>query len=184
MRTPSDRVENEAQLLNLLAELRVSATPEADFEERFLYDFHERVAREAVCCPAHRRLFEHLAQILENFGMPKLAFGASSLGVAALAVGLVTFPGEESQPSTVAGVALHRLESNLTSLTPGMAREVNDCISIRVAEKASPFAHESVLVSSSQPYAASTNAYTSSSAQEMSAWEQVQSSSPGGLFAY
>lgn len=183
MRTPSDRVENEAQLLNLLAELRVNATPEADFEERFLYDFHERVAREAVCCPAHRRLFEHLAQMLHNFGMPKLAFGASSLGVAALAVGLVSFPGEETNASGVAGVALHRFESSLTSLTPGMARDFDDCTSIHIAQKESPFAHESVLGSGLASSPAAVNVYTSSAARETSAWESA-SSAAQNPFAY
>lgn len=183
MRTNSDRVENEAQLLNLLAELRVNATPEADFEERFLYDFHELVAREAVCCPAHRRLFEHLAQVLHNFGMPKLAFGASSLGVAALAVGLVSFPGEEAAATGVAGVALHRFESSLTSLTPGMARDFDDCTSIHIAQKKSPFAHESVLVSSRASLPSAVNVYTSSAARETSAWDSAASAQQS-LFAY
>lgn len=184
MRTSSDRVESEAQLLNLLAELRVSATPEADFEERFLYEFHERVAREAVCCPAHRRLFEHLAQVLHNFGMPKLAFGASSLGVAVVAVGLVAFPGEESGVPGMAGVALHRFESSLTSLTPGMARDFDDCTSIRIAEKEAPFAHESVLVSRNASSPSAVNVYTSSAAHEHSAWDGMQAESAQQLFAY
>ncbi|MCQ2364800.1 MAG: hypothetical protein MJ051_04535 [Akkermansia sp.] len=184
MRTTSDRVENEAQLLNLLAELRVSATPEADFEERFLYDFHEAVAREAVCCPAHRRLFEHLAQFLYNFGMPKLAFGASSLGVAVVAVGLVAFPGEETVAPGMAGVALHRFESSLTSLTPGMARDFDDCTSIHIAQKESPFAHESVLVSRHAASPDVVNVYTSSAARETSAWDSMQETTARGLFAY
>lgn len=184
MRTPADRTENEAHIVNLLATLRVNATPEADFEERFLYDFHELVAREAVCCPAHRRLFEHLAQVLHNFGMPRLAFGASSLGVAVAAVGLVAFPGEEPDASGAAGVALHRFESSLTSLTPGMARDFADCTSICIAEKKAPFAHESVLVSRGISDAAPVNVYTSSSARETSAWDSVQESAMQGLFAY
>lgn len=184
MHTPSDRVENEAQLVNLLATLRVNATPEADFEERFLYDFHELVAREAVCCPAHRRLFEHLTQMLQNFGMPKLAFGASSLGLAVAALGFISFPGEEAAAPGVAGVALHRFDSNLTSLTPGMARDFDDCTSIHIAEKEAPFAHESVLVSRGGTIAPAVNEYTSSSARERSAWSSLQQSAMQDLFAY
>ena len=33
----------EETLVAILATMRVEATPEADFEERFLYNFHERV---------------------------------------------------------------------------------------------------------------------------------------------
>ena len=82
----------EAQLLALLASLKVEATPEANFEERFLYDFHDRIARETVCCPAHQRVWEHLMQFLHNFGKRKLVFGASTLGVGALTMGYMIVP--------------------------------------------------------------------------------------------
>ena len=47
--------ETEEQLVALLATLRVEPVEEADFESRFLSEFHDRVAREAVCCPARTR---------------------------------------------------------------------------------------------------------------------------------
>lgn len=166
MRQGSDQVVTEEQLLKLLEEMRVSATPEADFEERFLYDFHELVARETVCRPAHHHVMEHLLQALGNFGMPRLAFGASSLGVAALAIGFVSFPGEEpSAPSSVGGMALHRFESSLNSLTPGLARDFDNCTSIRVTKKSDPFDRESVLVNRGGSYMEAGNAYTSSTAE-------------------
>ena len=60
--------DSEEQLVAMLATLRVTATEEADFESRFLCEFHERVAREAVCCPARRHLFAHLLQMMDNLG--------------------------------------------------------------------------------------------------------------------
>ena len=77
----------EDDLVALLASLRVEPTPEADFEERFLYDFHDRVAREMVCCSARRRVWEHVVQLLTNFGRRRLVYGSSTLGVGVLAMG-------------------------------------------------------------------------------------------------
>lgn len=79
---------SENDLVALLATLRKEATPEANFEERFLYDFHERVAREAVCRPARTLLWEHIRQFLSNLGRRKLAYSASTLGAGVLALGL------------------------------------------------------------------------------------------------
>lgn len=185
MRQDSENADTETQLLEILAGMRVTPTPEADFEERFLYDFHELVAREAVCRPARHRLLEHLSQALLNFGMPRLAFGASSLGVAALAIGFISFPGEEpAAPTTVGGLALHRFESSLNSLTPGLARDFDNCTSIRVAKKADPFDRESVLVNRGGSYMDAANAYTSSTAQEDALWSSVSETEMTPHFAY
>ena len=43
---------SEEEIIALLGSLKKEPTPEADFEERFLCDFHELVAREVVCTPA------------------------------------------------------------------------------------------------------------------------------------
>lgn len=176
MREHSDSTANDEQLAQLLVSLRVTATPEADFEERFLYDFHERIARETVCCPARYRLLEHLQQMLLNFGPRRLAYGASSLGLGVLAFGFMAIPGEESHP-TVAGVALSRLDSGISMLTPGLARDYDSCTSIRVEKKAAPYDRERVLVARESSYPESSNAYTSSTVGEESLWESAMKAS-------
>ncbi len=127
--------EKEVELVHLLSSLRLEATPEASFEERFLYDLHEKVAREAVCRPARLLLWEHLMQLFTNFGSRKIACGASTLGIGALAIGL--FSWQDSVPSVaVAGSATipSRLETSLASLKPGTAGDVT-CISVRQEER-------------------------------------------------
>lgn len=127
--------ETEAELVRLLSSLRVEATPEASFEERFLYDLHEKVAREAVCRPARALLWEHLLQLFTNFGPRKLAYGASTLGIGALTIGL--FSWQDSTPTmAVSGPAVipSRLEASLADLKPGAAREFT-CISVRQEER-------------------------------------------------
>jgi len=123
--------EEEAELVHLLSSLRMEATPEASFEERFLYDLREKVAREAVCRPARLLLWEHLMQLFTNLGSRKIACGASTLGLGALAIGL--FSWQDSVPSvSVAGAAAipSRLETSLAALKPGTAGGVT-CISVR-----------------------------------------------------
>lgn len=146
-------------------------TPEADFEERFLYDFHERVACAAVCRPARMHLWEHLMQALANFGTRRLAYGASTLGVGVLAMGYVIMPGQETQPAGLAGAALSRFDSSISSLTPGLSRDYDSCTSIRVVKTKNPFAHESSLAARVSSPGENVNAYTSSTAREASAWE-------------
>ncbi len=79
---------SETDLVALLTSLRKEATPEAHFEERFLYDFHERIAREAVCRPARTLLWEHIRQFLSNLWGRKLAYSASTLGAGMIALGI------------------------------------------------------------------------------------------------
>lgn len=79
---------SETDLVALLTSLRKEATPEAHFEERFLYDFHERIAREAVCRPARTLLWEHVRQFLSNLVGRKLAYSASTLGAGMIALGI------------------------------------------------------------------------------------------------
>lgn len=187
MREGSDRTTTDAQLTQLLATLRVTETPEADFEERFLYDFHERVACAAVVRPARYQLWEHLMQALANFGRRRIAFGASTLGVGALAMGFFAIPGEENHP-TVAGAALSRFDSSITTLTPGLTRDYDNCTSIRVVKAKSPFAHEANLVANSGSGTMRGNAYTSSATTEQNPWS-VSAAEPddfasASLFAY
>lgn len=148
MNTGSTQNEADARLLALLATLKQDVTPEAGFEERFLYDFHERVARETVCCPAHKRLWEHLMQFLGNFGMRRWAYGASTLSVCAMAVGYFTYPTEE-MPAPVAHVQAkvsNHLECSLASLSPGLARDYNGCTYVSVEKAPLPYDKDNVLV--------------------------------------
>lgn len=124
----------DKQLIALLATLKAEPTPEADFESRFLYDFHERVARETVCCPAHRRVWEHLQQMLANFGLRRLAYGASTLGVGALAVGYIALP-EENAAMAEAAPRHNRFERTVNSLAPALARDCSACTSSVKTEK-------------------------------------------------
>lgn len=187
MRDGSNRTMTDVQLTQLLATLRVAETPEADFEERFLYDFHERVACAVVVRPARYQLWEHLMQALTNFGRRRIAFGASTLGVGALAMGFFAIPGEENRP-TVASAALSRFDSSITTLTPGLTRDYDNCTSIRVVKAKSPFAHEANLVANSGSGTTKGNAYTSSASTEQDPWSvpapEADAFSETRLFAY
>lgn len=81
----------EQELIVLLRALRVEAAPEAHFEERFLYDFRERLVREAVCRPARMLLWEHLLHAISNFGRRRLLWGASSFGLGMLCLGTLAW---------------------------------------------------------------------------------------------
>lgn len=131
----SDNV-GEAQLLALLATLKAEATPEANFEERFLYDFHDRIVRETVCCPAHRRVWEHLLQILTNFGKKRLVWGASTLGVGALAMGIMIVPSSDDDISDARVQVAKRFDDTVSSLVPGLSRDCDGCTSVWVRSEA------------------------------------------------
>lgn len=173
MREGSDRTAKEEQLLQLLASLRVEETPEAHFEERFLYDFRERVACAAVVRPARYQLWEHIMQALINFGGRRLAYGASSLGIGAFAVAFFALP-QEGPHSPVAAAALNRFDNSITNLTPGLSRDFDSCTSIRVEKTKRPYAHESALAVSPGNAADNVNIYTSSTSAERDAWEAVE----------
>ena len=114
----------------LLATLKVEAVEETDFETRFLCEFHERVAREAVCCPARRHLLAHLMQMLDNFGRGRLAFGASALGLGAVAVCYTMFPAGNAGVETAASVVVDRQLQPL--LIPALSNDLDACTTIRV----------------------------------------------------
>lgn len=170
MRKASDSTATEEQLTQLLATLRVETTREAEFEERFLYDFHERVAMAAVVRPARYQLWEHLMQALTNFGGRRLAYGASSLGIGAFAVAFFALP-QDGPRSAVAAAALNRFDNSITTLTPGLSRDFERCTSIRVEKDKQPFAHESSLAVSAERVPQDVNIYTSSASRETNPWE-------------
>ena len=126
--------ESEARLVALLATLRVKPTEEADFESRFLCEFHERVAREAVCCPARRHLVAHLLQMIDNLGRGRVAFGASALGLGVVALCFSVFP---TGSDTTATVAIDRHASPLHF--PALSNDLDACTSIRLESSRSTF---------------------------------------------
>lgn len=89
----------EEELTSLLSDLKVDAAPEADFEARFLHDFRERVAADAVTKSARSLLWDHIKMMFSNMGKQKWAFGATSLCACGLAIGLLTWPSDEA-PNT------------------------------------------------------------------------------------
>lgn len=106
----------------LLRTLRIEATPEACFEERFLQDFRRRVEREVVCRPVHSLVWEHVSALMEHLGVRRVAFGASVFGLGALCMGFLTW---QNAPSTAARTEhLCELESRANSLQPGVSRQV------------------------------------------------------------
>ena len=141
--------ESEEQLIALLATLRVEPVEELDFESRFLSEFHERVAREAVCCPARRHLLAHLHQMVENFGRGRLAFGASALGLAAVAVCFAMYPADNGVVGTAATVA--KVEPQPAPLLiPALSNDLADCTSIRVHTANSPLDVQGVMITRGQ----------------------------------
>lgn len=173
MQKASDSAATEEQLTRLLATLRVETTREAGFEDRFLYDFHERVAQAAVVRPARYQLWEHLMQALTNFGGRRLAYGASSLGIGAFAVAFFALP-QDGPRSAVAAAALNRFDNSITTLTPGLSRDFERCTTVRVVKAKQPFAHESSLAASAGHLAQDVNIYTSSAAAENDLWTAAQ----------
>lgn len=126
----SNAPRNEEELVALLATLRVEPVKEADFEARFLCEFHERVAREAVCCPARRHLLAHLLQMVDNFGRGRLAFGASALGLGAVALCFALYPAGQTAAGTAASVAVERQRTPL--YMPALSNDLDACTTIRV----------------------------------------------------
>ena len=122
--------ESEEQLVALLATLKVERVEEADFEGRFLAEFHDRVAREAVCCPARRHLLAHIMQMLDNFGRGRLAFGASAMGLGLVAVGFALYPAEQAGVETAATLSVDKYKTPLH--LPALSNDLADCTTVRV----------------------------------------------------
>jgi hypothetical protein len=93
----------EEELTSLLSGLKIDASPEADFESRFLHDFRERVAADAVTKSARSLLWDHIKMMFSNMGKQKLAFGATSLCACGFAIGFLTWPSDD-EPTTYGNV--------------------------------------------------------------------------------
>lgn len=139
-----EQTDPEEHLIALLAELKMEATPEADFEERFLYDFHEKIAQQAVCRPARLLLWEHVMQMLSNIGKRKIAYGASAIGLGAFAIGFFSWPGAENDPIAVpVAAAAEGLEHSMASLKPGTAKEYT-CITVSKGQPSRHFSNDRI----------------------------------------
>ncbi len=91
---------SEDDIVSLLSTLRQEPHPEANFEDRFVHDFRERVARYAVTRPARKVLWEHILLRLTNIGKFKWACGATTLGVGVLAAGFLSWPSDDTAEKT------------------------------------------------------------------------------------
>lgn len=82
--------ERDARLGDLLSMLKQEPEPEANFEERFLYNFKDRLAQELVRKPARSLLWEHIATFLGH--RRAMAYSTASTA-GALALAIVAWPG-------------------------------------------------------------------------------------------
>lgn len=109
---------DEEKLVKELASMRVELTPEADFEARFLADFHERLAETEVATKEKLPFFVRVkAAIASPYGRA-WGMGACAVVVVGFLVGgLVTVPEEDD----VSVVSVMRIP---TSNVVGKARMV------------------------------------------------------------
>lgn len=82
---------DDTEIIMLLRTLRIEATREMNFEERFMYDFRERLVREAACRPARVLLWEHLLQMLGNVGRRRFLMWGGATASLLLCVGVLGF---------------------------------------------------------------------------------------------
>lgn len=139
---PETDAATEENLIRLIATLRIEPVEEANYEERFLSDFRERIARDAVCCPARLLLWEHCKQFFANVGMRRWVYGtASTCGIAALVVAGILVHQPEGAPLAVASVKAPRMsqasEAPLPLLASPTFPDRFTCISV-CGEKTSP----------------------------------------------
>ncbi|MDO5472864.1 MAG: hypothetical protein Q4F35_05985 [Akkermansia sp.] len=135
---------SEARLIQLIAALRVEPTEEANFEERFVADLRDRIAREAVCCPARTLLWEHCKHFFANLGVRRWVYGAASTcGLGALLVAGIMIHQPEGAPQALATVKAPLAGSkNVTVALPSLSAPAYPdrftCISVS-GEKVAPF---------------------------------------------
>lgn len=147
--TPQQQLDYQ-ELRVLLSTLRIEATPEAHFEERFLYDFRERLVREAACRPARMLLWEHLVQVFQNWGGRRLILGASSFGIGMLFMGALTW----QHVGSAARTALSQhcvLGGDATSLQPGAVQDVARTNVSRSSGRKKPYTERLMALRSLEP---------------------------------
>lgn len=93
--------EDEEKLVKELASLRVELTPEADFESRFLVDFHNRLAESEVTSKTKLPFFVRVkAAITSPYGRSWIMGACAAVVVGFLVGGLLMVP-EEGNVSVV-----------------------------------------------------------------------------------
>ncbi len=120
----SEQDDERRELLILLRSLRIETTPEACFEERFLYDFRERVIRETACRSMRSLLWEQLVMLMERLGIRRLALGASTFSLGALCAGIWIWQQNGLSSPVLASASSCALEESARSLRPGDAQGV------------------------------------------------------------
>ena len=131
--TPSSIDHEEISIL--LRTLRIEATHEAYFEERFIYDFREKLVSEAACRPARVLLWEHLLQVLNNVGGRRIAWSLSSFGIGALCMGVFLSQYTGTGKRTLA-VQTADYGRDTSSMRPGSSQAIV-CTSVRRAKQKS-----------------------------------------------
>lgn len=104
----------EADLIDLLASLKQEPSREANFEDRFIHDFRERVAQYAVTRPARRVLWEHILCRLANVRKRSWVCSATTLGVGVLGVAFYSFSSDTAISPATPTVGAARVYQKLT----------------------------------------------------------------------
>lgn len=138
----------EARLVELLVLLRAEPVAEADYEERFVQNLRDRIARDAVCRPARTLLWEHIKQRISNISLHKWVWGTGiCCGVGVLGISLL-IPQPEGAPLAVASVkapvaapaAIPMSDSSFARLCSPASPDKFTCISVS-GERRTPFTH-------------------------------------------
>lgn len=137
----------EERLVELLVLLREEPVAEADYEERFVQNLRDRIARDAVCCPARTLLWEHIKQRISNISLRKWVWGTGiCCGVGVLGVSLLV-PQPKGAPlavasvkSPVASVAIPVSDTSFARLCAPASPDKFTCISVS-GESRTPFTH-------------------------------------------
>ena len=129
---------SEADLMDLLASLKQEPSREANFEDRFIHDFRERVAQYAVTRPARRMLWEHILCRLANVRKRCWVCSATTLGVGVLGVAFYSFSSDDasSTPEITPTVGAARVYQKLNHgdkqdliLSSTLSLETTSCVS-------------------------------------------------------
>lgn len=120
----TEQDDERQELRILLRSLLIEATPEACFEERFLYDFRERIVRETACRSMRSLLWEQLMMLMDRIGVRRIALGASTFSLGALCAGVWIWQQNGVSSPSIASASPCALEESARSLRPGDAQGV------------------------------------------------------------
>ncbi len=89
--------------MKLLSPLRIEPTPEADFESRFIEEFHRRLREESARVTPMARLMERVKFFMADFAGRRWAAAATTVLVMAFVLGALMWP-QADVPKAVASV--------------------------------------------------------------------------------